>query len=110
MQSQEEITKQAEIPRADLSKEFVAGGSLFSTGGTRTLPQANDDVLRELGADVYDCMARDPDVSSCLMLLVNMVLADGVQINVGVTEKDPKFKQANDVAEFCRFAVGKLKT
>ena len=109
MQSQDEIKKQAEIPQADLSKEFVAGGSLFSTGGTRTLPQANDDVLRELGGDVYDCMARDPDVSSCLMLLVNMVLADGVQISNAVGEKDPRHKKGIEVNDFCVFSTGKLK-
>jgi hypothetical protein len=98
------------IPRGDLTKEFVAGGSLFSTGGTRTLPQANDDISRELGGNVYECMLRDPDVAACVMLLVNSVLADGVQINAAVGEKDERFGTATEAAELCRLSIGKLKT
>lgn len=96
--------------RGDLAKEFVAGGSIFSNGGTRTLPQANDDISRELGGNVYECMLRDPDVAACVMLLVNSVLADGIQINSAVGEKDERFDLANEVTDLCRLSLGKLQS
>ncbi len=96
-------------PSADMRKEYVAGGSIYSANTSRTLPQTFDDVARQYGPDTYECMLRDPDVSAGVWFLINSTLADGIQLGPAVNAKDKQFGKAVDIAELCERSLCNLQ-
>lgn len=91
----------------DLTKEYVAGGYGTSMRGFinryyRTLPQYIDDTTRDLGADLYERMMNDAQVSSCVQLVKLAAIADGYTIRPAIDDRtDPNHQQASVIADYC---------
>jgi hypothetical protein len=75
---------------ADLSKEYVSAGHVADWPGStlRTLPHPIDQLSRDLGADIYARMMKDPQVDACVTLLKAAILEDGVQFTSPIEDQE----------------------
>ncbi|MGH9821719.1 MAG: phage portal protein family protein [Blastocatellia bacterium] len=95
--------------------EYVAGGVLFTGTAARALSHYFDDLTRTIGAETYERMMHDPEVKSCIRVLTNLVLAEGVtpapsKNGNPIPEDDPEFEKALEIAEHCERNIRGLKS
>ncbi|MGI8655469.1 MAG: phage portal protein family protein [Pyrinomonadaceae bacterium] len=108
------LEKQAPAtPRAaDPNREYVAAqGGYFSMHMGRVLSSLfNDDAEFVAGADVYERMLTDPEISKCVKVIKDGVLGDGVQIVAAQTEDGtPERARADEIKAFCEMCVNNTK-
>lgn len=82
--------KQPPAGPADLSKEYVSAGYVADWPGAvlRTLPHPIDQLSRDLGADIYARMMKDPQVDACVTLLKAAILEDGIQFSSPIEDQE----------------------
>ena len=75
---------------ADLSREYVAAGAVADWPGQslRSLPHPIDQLSRDLGADIYARMMKDPQVDACVTLLKAAILEDGLMFSSPVEDQE----------------------
>jgi hypothetical protein len=80
------------VDPALLLREYVAGGSttyVQRTGrGAEQLPPEIDDITRDFGADVYERMLVDPQVSACVTVFKASILETGLSMTSAVRDKN----------------------
>src|SRR4051812_41340743 len=107
------IAQRPSAPSAtnDPRKEYVAAGGFFSiTLGSVLASLFADDAELVAGADVYERMLTDSEVSKDRNLLRDSVLADEVQIFSSVSdESNPDHVLAKEIADFCTFSLSCLR-
>lgn len=101
--------------RADLAREYVAGG----TGGAaiwyqnlaRSLAWAIDDLTSDLGDDIYERMLRDAQVASCVAILKASIIEDGVTLAPAVDdEAEDGYALAQELADAAQHMLDHLDT
>ena len=103
--------EEKELPREQAVTESVAAPSWPFWGQyANTLPPWVDDLSRDFGDDIYERMLLDPQVDSCLDVLINGALAEELQITAAVKEGEPEHDQAAEIADFCRRNLERLDT
>src|SRR5581483_9983695 len=89
-------------PKANPQQHYVVSGMLSSINlSPHALAHNADELTRLMGRDVYDLMITDPHVSSSVKLMIQTALADGIQARPTFRSKDPKFKRAQQISDFC---------
>jgi hypothetical protein len=94
--------------------EYVAGYGQAYSALLRQIPsKPYDPKAPEVDFETYRQMLNDPEVCSDVRMLVQMALADGVQLSPAVEgkpldDKAPEFRKALEIAEFCERAMGAL--
>jgi hypothetical protein len=100
------------LPKAktDPTKQYVSGGSLYGVG-LRSLPLNKDELTWKVGADVFDRMANDPQISAGTDTIVQRVLGDGVQVSPAkITDKEGEIHPiAQDVADSFAYNLNNLQ-
>ncbi len=73
------------VHAAKLQAEYVSGGGYaFLANFIRALPQYIDDVTRDFGDDLYNRMLLDPQVNSCIRILIIAALEDGIELDPAI--------------------------
>ncbi len=91
----------------DPKLEYLAGYGLgYGTTWQNLAPQSYDRNAPDINFDTYRQMLNDPEISSDVRTLRDMVLADGVQMvpafqGKAVDEDAKEFARAMEIAEFC---------
>jgi hypothetical protein len=97
---------------ADLRREYVANRvNVWSTfiEGIRALPWSLDDVTRDLGDDLYEKMALDPEIAGLLTSLKTAVLAQGIELTPPIADmQDPDYQLAEQIRDFCQRSIDRL--
>jgi hypothetical protein len=99
----------------DPGVEYVAGyGQAYSVLERQIPSQAHDPRAPEVTFETYRQMLNDPEVSSDVRTLVQMALADGMQLAPAVEGKPidddaPEFDRALEIAQFCERAISYLR-
>lgn len=101
-------------PRSDLTREYVSGGNLlWQKSFYRALPGYIDDTTRDFGEDLYERMALDAQIKSCVGLLKKSILNGGLSISApsGLDETGfPKTEaKAQEIADFCQRNIDRLE-
>lgn len=94
-------------------KEYVSGGQYqyLGAGYARALPIWIDDLTSDFGADIYDRMMFDPKVASNVNVLKLSILSNGVSLVGKIQDKDdPDYDLSQEILEFCKFNLDRLKT
>ncbi len=93
----------------DPRKQYVAGGHYTaSVGGTRTLSGLPEDVTTQHSARTYEQMMSDPKISKTINFLKISTLGEGFEFRPSVSERDPNYPIAEELAVFCRKALKEL--
>jgi hypothetical protein len=98
----------------DPSLEYVAGYGQAYGALERQIPsQAHDPKVPEVTFETYRLMLNDPEVSSDVRTLVQMPLADGMQLAPVVKGKPvdddaPEFDRALEITQFCERSISYL--
>jgi hypothetical protein len=85
---------------AELQQEYVSGGGYaWDTRTARALPWSLDDeVSRDFGADVWDRMVVDSQVSASLSIFKAGVLEDGLHLSPALDdEEEPDYELATTI-------------
>lgn len=91
--------------------EYISGYGLSFGAYMRQLgTQPADATAPEVTFETYRQMMNDPEVSSDVRTLRDMVLADGVQLSPAadgkpIADDSPEYARANEIAEFCQRAM-----
>lgn len=97
---------------ADLTREYVASRqSIWGTfiDGIRALPWSIDDITRDLGDDIYEKMALDPELAGLLTTIKTAVLGNGVELTPPVTDaNDPEYDLAQAIRDFCQRSLDRI--
>jgi len=99
----------------DPQLEYVAGYGQAYSALERWIPaQTYDPKALEVTFETYRQMLNDPEVCSDIRTLVQMALADGVQLAPAVEYKPvdddaPEFAQAFEITQFCERAMSTLR-
>lgn len=102
-------TQQSSPPDVDVTREYVVGTGAFSARISQVLSNFTDDLQWIVGYDVYERMARDPNVSKNIQFQKLSVQSEGVQLHTAISkpkesETDPKTLQeyqiAHDIKDF----------
>jgi hypothetical protein len=92
-----------------LQREYVVSSPLFQGDSLRTVNAHRLSQEHPIDEQTYERMLGDPDVASAFWLLVHSVLADQLEIRSAVAdEKQPDFKLASDIFEFCQFNMTRI--
>ena len=96
----------------ELRREYAAGGRVsWADRYAQSLPAHIDDVAGLLGADIYDRMQRDPQVSASIRTIKVSILAHGYQVvpaDLPEDTTDTDRTQAEEIAAFCRHVLADL--
>lgn len=95
----------------DPRREYMSGGTLFgqySNTSSSTLSTTADEVMNELGIEIYDKMSQDPEVAKCINVLKISVLGNGLKLLPSVSDVHPEYNTALQVSNFCEEALKKL--
>lgn len=88
--------------------EYIAGGgSVVSPTFLQALPHWIDPLERDL-SEIYEQMLLDPAVAASISLLKVAILSEPVSFTPAVSEADPAFAQAQEIADFCQRAIEDL--
>ncbi len=100
--------------RAELRREYVAGGStswVYSSKFLTSLPFYIDDLTLDFGDDIYERMLLDGQVSSDVETLKLSVLSSGLVLTSAVSDdKAPDYRNAGEIREFCQKVIDGLET
>jgi hypothetical protein len=99
---EEDPKEQGAKPKAQLQKEYVAGGLFSWPKLIRALPFYFDDLTRDFGDDIYERMLNDPQVDSCVEILKLAILAQGVHLLPSRKQLDPDYKESVKYRDFCK--------
>lgn len=104
--------KGAKTISVDPTKQYVAGGFLYTeSGGRRTLSGLPEDYTKEHTAKTYKQMvSSDPKLSKAVNFLKISILGEGVQLRPCLSEKDDNYESAEIIADFCTDALKHLDT
>lgn len=97
----------------DTRREYV--GSMANVWGAyitgiRSLPHSIDDITRNLGADLYDRMAYDPQIASLINIMKAATLSQPVDLTPAITdENNPRFKVAEQIHDHMHRCFEALK-
>lgn len=97
-------------PKAVAQHEYVAGGSnAFLYAYFQSLPQWIDDISRDFGADIYERMLLDDQVSSDINTIKTAVLAEGFHIDPAISDKQQEgYDLAVGYAKFIEHCLDNL--
>lgn len=104
------VDEENPVLKADLRKEYVAGGTLrwASDRFFQALPDYIDDVTADFGADLYDRMMLDAQVSAGVNYLKMAILAQGIKLVNPFNQDDPKYDKAKEILDFCQANLDRL--
>jgi hypothetical protein len=97
---------------ARLLMEYVAGGGYHNvTQYLQSLPPYIDDISRDLNANIYEQMSKDPVVASNFRAVKLAVLADPPTLRPAVDDSDdPLYDDAKREVAFCEWCFANLRT
>jgi hypothetical protein len=90
------------LPRpSDLTREAVVGGGYqYLYLYARALPPAIDDLTADLGDDLYERMAVDPQVSACLAVFKASILEEGAAFAPAIDDaSDGDYELAKQISD-----------
>lgn len=101
--------------QADLSTEYVSGAGRDwwrpLTEQVRALPASIDDITRDFGADIYERMMNDPQVSSVVDILRMSALDEGIKLAIpdDVPDEEADKEEAQRILDFCQHCLDNLR-
>lgn len=102
--------------RADPSREYVSAHSARNpalanyAAWVQSLPAYIDENTRDFGADLYERMMLDPQVSSTVDILRMGATDDGIQLNVPEDAPEAEGELGQEIVDFCQYNLDNLQT
>jgi hypothetical protein len=102
-----EMNGAQQSPAYDPEQEYFLGYGMSHGLGTQRYPAQKFDPCDQVSFETLRQMLNDPEISSDVRTLRDLVLSDGVEImaafqNEAISEDSPEYKRAQEIADHCK--------